>query len=257
MKADLFKEAQELTSSDADRARRALFAICEASCPQRVMIERDAVEYIPVLFEAGLSVTTLITPEIFFSLGRIHTQALWGWKDAQLHTSPEHRSKYDEMVAWETSVAAAYERYLPAVVALVERGEEVRDRCAGVYLLSQMKEHRNDLVGFLRSQFDDSLDARLKVDIIEALANLGFGTGPMDEVGQAVHQWVRGKLSDPSPAIRLGALLSLSPRVDDDQRKSLKRDIVQTFTAGRAVVNEAVWLLEGSIAWAIRREISD
>lgn len=66
-----------------------------------------------------------------------------------------------------------------------------------------------------------------------------------------------GKLSDPSPAIRLGALLSLSPRVDDDQRKSLKRDIVQTFTAGRAVVNEAVWLLEGSIAWAIRREISD
>lgn len=254
--ADLFRESQELTSSDADRARRALFVICEAICPQRRTLERESVEYIPVLFEAGLSRATLISPEIFFYLGRIYTSALWSWKRSQLRRPPELRSKYDEMVAWEVSVADIYERSIPAVVVLVEQNEAVRDRCAGVYLLSQIKERRNDLVNFLWSIFDDSLDARLKVDIIEALANLGLDAGPMDEMGWAVHQWVQEKLDDPSPAIRLGASLSLFPRVDGDQRKSLKREIAQTVLEGHAVVEEAIWLLEGSVAWAIRREIA-
>ncbi|MFJ2585255.1 hypothetical protein [Streptomyces sp. NPDC087538] len=256
MSTDLFREAQALTSSDADRARRALFAICEVICPQRMTLERESVEYIPVLFEAGLSRATLIAPEIFFYLGRIYMSALWSWKRSQLRRPPARHSEYDEMVAWETGVAAAYERFLPAVTELVERNENVRDRCAGVYLLSQMKEHRNDLMGFLRSLFDDSLDERLKVDIIEALANLGFTAGPMDERGRAVHQWVHEKLSDPSPAIRLGAALSLFPRVDGDEQKSLKREIARTVLEGHAVVEEAAWLLEGSVPWAIRREIS-
>lgn len=220
-----------------------------------MMLERESVEYVPVLFEAGLSRTTLIGPEIFFYLGRIYTSALWSWKRSQLNRPLERRSEYDEMVAWETSVAAVYETYLPAVVLLVKRDEGVRKRCAGVYLLSQIKEQRNDLVELLRSLFDDSLDERLKVDIIEALANLGFITGPMDETGRAVYQWIQEKMSDPSPAIRLGASLSLFPRVDGDQQKSLKREISQTVVAGHTVVEEAAWLLEGSVPWAIRREI--
>ncbi|MER5742721.1 hypothetical protein ABT097_05510 [Streptomyces sp. NPDC002225] len=244
-----------LLSHDRKRALRALSALAEIISPQSVAFEREAVTYVPHLLALALNRKTVAQAELISYLSNVHDSALWAWRRNQESCAPDESFEYNEMVAWENSVAASYENSAPAAMALLEGTVDARVRGATIQLASRLKSCRASLTSMLPQMFSETDEAGLKVDIIEALAQAGITLAPDEETSTSTYEWVNGRRRSETPGVRLGATLSLLPRVDPVLQESLKESAMRSSDEERAAALEAMWLHERTIEWATRRSV--
>ncbi|MFI1247242.1 hypothetical protein ACH4TY_11100 [Streptomyces anulatus] len=245
-----------LRSTDRKRALRSLSALAQAASPQSVAFESEAVTYIPALLELALERETVAQAEVLNYLGNVYGSALGAWRRIQADCAPDEQPDYDEMVAWEDSIARSYADVAPAAMETLTESSDARVRGAALQLASQLELCRTSLIAMLPKMFAETTETALKVDIIEALAHTGITLKPDGGSAEPTRSWLHRRRESDTPEIRLGATLSLIPRVDPDLREALVESALSSSGAERAAALEAMWLYERTIEWATRRKVA-
>ncbi|MFD4373780.1 hypothetical protein [Streptomyces sp. NPDC058486] len=245
-----------LRSSDRERALRALSALADPIAPQGVAFESDAVTYVPHLLGLALTEKIIVQAEVLNYLANVYGSALWSWRRTQEDCAAAEKPEYDEMVGWEESIADSYEEAAPAAMAILAGTDDERVRGGALHLVSQLASCRATLLPLLYGMFDDESGTGWKVDVIEALAHAGItldreGTTTTSSLG-----WLHARRETAAPGIRLGAALSLLPRVESVLRGSLEESVARSTDAERDAVMEAMWLHGRTVEWATRRRVN-
>lgn len=251
----LGRNLAHLRNPDRHTALRALSTLQETISPQGVVFEREAVDCVPRILELALNGHTAIRPELLMYLGNVHRYALGTWRRIRNESAPEDQSQYDEMLTWEDRIAAGYGARFPSAVALLKRSADIRVRGAAAYLVSDFGSQKHELIPLMRHMFEEIESMALKVDIIEAVANLGITLEEEYEDRRSTIDWIEAKTGDISPVIRLGATISLLARVDQDSLARLEGAVASSTRQDRRAVMEAMWLSGRSFDWATTRRL--
>ncbi|MEU3078710.1 hypothetical protein [Streptomyces laurentii] len=245
------KLVDRVCTSNPRTAISALNSLEEQISPQGAAFTEEAVTAIPLLLEAVARPEVSIRAEILNYLGDAYAYTLGTWQ-FRWDDEPDMRDHFSEMVAWETSISKSYSDSTPALLSLVEEdnGESVRG--SAVYLLSRIRKPLPELIPTLQDMYGEKIGEPLKADIIEGVANLSITLrlGHLSDV-----QWLREKLSSSSPAIRLGAALSLMAREEADDRSALARIAHDARAEGESTVQRTAWMARKSIDWALERRV--
>ncbi|WTW92039.1 hypothetical protein OG216_01015 [Streptomycetaceae bacterium NBC_01309] len=255
MKTELFRWIDELSSADRDTAWNARDELEMALTPQGLVFDEGSPECIPLMLELALEQRTMLGAELMHYLASVYCSAMGTWRRVRSEADAERRSVYDKGVAWEDSVAASYEAVLPRVLALARGFGDTPFRGACVFLLGGAVGQRHVLVPVLQQFFDHETEEPLKIEAVEAVANLGAAPHGDDQVGSAVSDWLRLRLDDTSAGIRLGAALSLLARVEAHERDALLEVVVDARPQGAPAVGKAMWLSGKGIGWALDRRL--
>ncbi|MFE4593857.1 hypothetical protein [Streptomyces laurentii] len=245
------KLVDRVCTSNPRKAISALNSLEEQISPQGAAFTEEAVTAIPLLLEAVTRPEVFIKAEILNYLGDAYAYTLGTWQ-FRWDDEPDMREHFIEMVAWETSISKSYSDSTPALLSLIKAGNSESVRGSAVYLLSRIKESLPELISTLQEMYGEKIDEPLKADIIEGVANLSITLrlGHLSDV-----QWLHEKLSASSPAIRLGAALSLMAREEADDRSALARIAQDARAAGESTVQRTAWMARKSIDWALERRV--
>ncbi|MCX4730448.1 hypothetical protein [Streptomyces sp. NBC_01363] len=255
----LQKLIKRLRKSDRQTALSALSALEEGISPQGAAFTEEAVTAIPMLFDAATRSETRIRSEILNYLGSAYADTLGTWR-FRWDEDPDTRHHFTEMVSWEQAISESYWSCAPSVVPLLGAEHDEAVRGSAVFLLSRIKESGPELMPTLQRVYDEQVGEPLRIDIIEGIANLTFTQRP---VRVSDLQWLHEKLNDSSPAIRLGAALSLMAREgqvegaghEDDGRSPLKRIALDARAEGESALRQTAWLAKKSTEWALERTV--
>ncbi|MFJ7062852.1 hypothetical protein ACIQVA_35090 [Streptomyces microflavus] len=94
----------------------------------------------------------------------------------------------------------------------------------------------------LQQFFGQVTEESLKIDAVEAVADLGAGHRRDEPIRSAVMAWLRTRLDDAAAGVRLGAALGMMARVDADERDALLEVVVDSIRRSAPTVDGAVWL---------------
>lgn len=255
MKAELMLLIDGLSESDEERAWKALEGLEVALTPQGLVFEEDSPECIPLMLELALEETTVIQADLMRYLGEAYRSAVWTWRRVRDEDDAERRHVYDEKVAWEESVSASYEAALPRVLALARLAEDIRLRGACVLLLGGAVDQGEVLVPVLQEFYGQVGEEPLKIDVIEAVANLGIGPRSDEVMRPAVAEWLRLGLADPAAGVRLGTALSLLARVGAEEHGMLREAVVDSVYQGTPALESAMWMFGRPFGWALDRRL--
>ncbi|MFH9479209.1 hypothetical protein ACH4L7_36050 [Streptomyces anulatus] len=255
MDPKLLRLVDELGSLDEETASQALDELEMTLTPQGLVFDEGSPECIPLMLDLALEQGTVLGSALMYYLANVYCSAAWTWRRVRSEAAPKRRSVYDAGVAWEESVAAAYEAVLPRVLTLARGPGETSLRGACVLLLGGAVEQRSVLVPALQQYFDQVTEESLKIDAIEAVANLGADHRSEEPIRSTVMAWLRTRLDDAAAGIRLGAALSMLARVDDGERDPLLDVVVDSIHRGAPAVDGAVWLSGKGIGWALDRRL--
>ncbi|MFJ8746319.1 hypothetical protein ACIRL2_44110 [Embleya sp. NPDC127516] len=255
MKTELLRLIDDLSSPDQDTAWNARDELEMVLTPQGLVFDEGSPECIPLMLELALEQRTVLGAELMHYLASVYCSAMGTWRRVRSEADAERRSVYDKGVAWEESVAAGYAAVLPRVLALAQGPGDTPFRGACVFLLGGATAQRHVLVPALQQFFDHETEEPLKIEAVEAVANLGAGSHGDDQLGSAVEKWLRLRLDDTNAGIRLGTALSLLARVEADERDALLEVVVDSRPQGAPAVDEAMWLSGKGIGWALDRRL--
>lgn len=245
------KLVDRVCTSNPRKAISALNSLEEQISPQGAAFTAEAVTAIPLLLEAAACPEVSVKAEILNYLGDAYAYTLGTWQ-FRWNDEPDMREHFAEMVAWETSISKSYSDSTPTLLSLIKADNSESVRGSAVYLLSRIKKSLPELIPTLQEMYGEEIDEPLKADIIEGVANLGITLrlGHLSDV-----QWLREKLSSASPAIRLGAALSLMAREEADDRSALARIAQDARAEGESTVQRTAWMARKSIDWALERRV--
>lgn len=235
--------------SDRRKALLALSALEERISPQGAAFMEEAVRAIPKLLDTATHSMTPIRVEILRYLGDAYERTLGTWQ-FRWDDEPAMRHHFAGMVAWERSIAQSYRDSIPWVMPLLGSDNSEAVRGSAAYLLSRIRESGPELISTLRQMLDEQVGDPVKIDIMDGVAHLSI-TLRLGSAGDV--QWLRAKLRDRSPVIRMGAALSLLAREDGDGRDALERIAVDARPEAEGALWQAAWMANKSTDWALER----
>lgn len=230
--------------------------MADPMAPQGVAFESDAVTYVPHLLELALTEEIIVQAEVLTYLANVYGSALWSWRRTQDDCTAAEKPEYDEMVGWEESIAAGYEEAAPAAMALLVGAADERVRGGALQLVSRLESQRATLLPLLPGMFDGESGTGWKVDVMEALAHVGITLDRDATTTASSLGWLHTRREAPATGIRLGATLSLLPRVESALRGPLEESVTRSSEGERDAALQAMWLYGKTVEWATRRRVN-
>ncbi|MFI8252209.1 hypothetical protein [Streptomyces filamentosus] len=198
----------------------------------------------------------IVQAEALTYLANLYGSALWSWRRTRDDCASAEKSEYDEMVGWEESIAASYEEAAPVAMALLAETTDERVRGGALQLVSRLESHRATLLPLLPGMFDEESGTGWKVDVMEALAHVGITLDHSGTTTSSSLGWLYARREATTPGIRLGATLSLLPRVESALRGVLEESVAHSSTMERDAALQAMWLYERTVEWATKRRVN-